>query len=415
MTSLHQKDYEKIAKGVLDDVRVIDLSRLFAGNVLTQTLADFGADVIKVEPPTGDTLRNWKTEYIETHWKIYSRNKKSLCLNLRDRRAINIVLKLIENAQILVESFRPGVLENMGLAPENLHKINPALIIVRISGWGQTGPYSQRPGFGTLIEGISGFASMNGFEDREPVLPPMYLADGIAGLTGASATLIALRNVEHNHGKGQVIDLPLLDPLFTILGPHAAHYQLTGKVKKRTGSRSSNSAPRNVYRCKDGKYVCLSGSVQKMAERLFTAIGRPDMITSPKFSTNAARLKNVEELDKIIGDFIGQHDLNDNLAFFEKHQITVGPIYDISQIVEDEHFISREIIAEYPDKDMKTIPMHGIAARLTETPGSIATPAPTLGADNEAVLATIGIDKQGFKTLVQDGIVIAGDGNKLEK
>lgn len=415
MTNLHQKEYEKSAKGVLDDVRVIDLSRLFAGNVLTQTLADFGADVIKVEPLTGDTLRNWKTENIETHWKIYSRNKKSLCLNLRDRRAIDIVLKLVKNAHILVESFRPGVLENMGLAPQTLHQINPALIIVRISGWGQTGPYAQRPGFGTLIEGISGFASMNGFDDREPVLPPMYLADGVAGLTGASAVLIALRNVEHNQGKGQVIDLPLLDPLFTILGPHAANYQLTGKVKKRTGSRSSNSAPRNVYRCKDGNFVCLSGSVQKMAERLFVAIGRPDMVTSPKFSTNAARLKNVEELDKIIGDFIGQYNMKDALEFFEKRQITVGPIYNISQIIEDEHFISREIVADYPDKDMQKIPMHGIAAHLLDTPGSISRPAPELGADNKSVLAELGIDDETYETLLQEGVVHAADGKKLEK
>src|ERR1044071_2537383 len=177
MTPLHRRDYQPDVRGTLDGVRILDLSRLFAGNVLTQILGDFGAEVIKVEPPEGDTLRAWKTEGIATHWKVYSRNKKSLCLGLRDPRACEIIRKLVPSAAIFIESFRPGVLEKMGLSPETLLALNPGLVIVRISGWGQDGPYAQRPGFGTVIEGMSGFASMNGFADREPVLPPMYLAD----------------------------------------------------------------------------------------------------------------------------------------------------------------------------------------------------------------------------------------------
>src|SRR4051794_21694191 len=265
MTQLHRRDYEPGRRGTLAGVRILDLSRLFAGNVLTQILGDFGAEVIKVEPPEGDTLRAWKTAGVATHWTIYSRNKKSLCLGLRDPRAADIVRKLVPSARMLVESFRPGVLEKMGLAPDALLALNPGLVIVRISGWGQDGPYAQRPGFGTVIEGFSGFAAITGFADREPVLPPMYLADGVAGLTGASAALIALREVEVNGGRGQVIDLPLLDPLFAILSPQAANYRLTGAVKPRTGSRSTNSAPRNAYRCRDGAYVSPSGSIQKMA------------------------------------------------------------------------------------------------------------------------------------------------------
>src|ERR1700712_325445 len=209
MPPLHQRDYQPGQSGTLNGVRVIDLSRLFAGNALTQVLGDFGAEIIKVEPPEGDTLRAWKTEGVGTHWKIYARNKKSLCLSLRDPRAIDIVKALVPSAAIFIESFRPGVLEKMGLGPDVLLALNPALVVIRISGWGQTGPYAQRPGFGTVIEGASGFAAINGFADREPVLPPMYLADGIAGLFGASAAMIALREVEVNGGQGQVIDLPL--------------------------------------------------------------------------------------------------------------------------------------------------------------------------------------------------------------
>lgn len=401
MEKLHSRSYEQDAKGTLDGIRVLDLSRLFAGNLLTQILADFGADVVKVEPPEGDTLRAWKTEGVATHWKNYARNKRSLCLNLRNGSSIDIIKRLVPSAHILVESFRPGVLERMGLAPDVLHTINPNLVIVRISGWGQDGPYNQRPGFGTLIEGISGFAAMNGFPDREPVLPPMYLADGTAGLYGASAVMMALREVEVNGGRGQVIDLPLLDPLFAILGPQAANYRLTGQVKPRSGSRSTNTAPRNAYKCSDGYYVSLSGSVQKMAERLFRAIGRPELVDDPRFRTNADRLRNVEELDAIIGTFIADRTQAENVAFFEAAEVTIGPIYDTSQIVEDPHVIARELVADYPDADMGQMPLHHVVPRLSGTPGSIRTPAPGLGEHNRTILAEAGFSEQDF---VEPGI-----------
>lgn len=276
--ALSKRDYEPGAQGPLSGLRVLDLSRLFAGNLLTQILGDFGAEVIKVEPPAGDTLRGWLVNGISAHWKIYARNKKSLCLELRKPEARDLLLRFVPSAQVFVESFRPGTLETMGLSPEVLLERNPKLVIVRISGWGQTGPYSRRPGFGTLVEAMSGFASMNGFPDREPLLPPTHLADGIAGLYGAASTMIALREVEQNGGRGQAIDLSLLDPMFSILGPHAVSYRLTGKSKAPVGNRSTNSSPRNVYKCKDGKYVALSASTEKMAARLFRAIGRPELI-----------------------------------------------------------------------------------------------------------------------------------------
>lgn len=401
--SLKQRDYTPDATGPLTGVRVLDLSRLVAGNTLTQVLGDFGAEVIKVEPPAGDTLRAWRTDDVQINWKLYARNKKSLGLELREPEARELLLKLIPSARIFVESYRPGTLEKMGLEPERLLEINPRLVIVRISGFGQEGPYRRRPGFGTLIEGMSGFASFNGFADREPVLPPMYLADTIAGLYGAAGVMVALREAERPEGKGQVIDLPLLDPLLAVLGPQAANYRMTGTPKPRTGSRSTNIAPRNAYLCQDGRYVALSGAVQKMVERLFHAIGRPDLVTDPRFRTNAARVENVEALDAIIGAFVAERTQAENVAFFEAAEVTIGPIYDISQVLEDPHVIERELIADYPDAEMEAFPMHHVVPRLGGTPGSIRTPAPDLGQHNRDLLADIGVDEDTYQALLDSG------------
>ena len=403
--TLAKRDYTGGGRGALDGVRVLDLSRLVAGNTLTGVLADFGAEVIKVEPAAGDTLRAWRTKDVQVNWKLYARNKKSLALELRNAEAKALLLKLVAKADIFVESFRPDVLETMGLGPDVLLAKNPKLVIVRISGWGQAGPYRRRPGFGTLVEGISGFASFNGFADREPVLPPIYMADSYAGLYGAIGTMVALRESEVNGGQGQVIDLPLLDPLFHVLGPQAASFRLTGKVKPRTGSRSTNSGPRNAYRTKDGRYVALSASTQKMAERVFTSIGRADLIDNPRYRTNADRVKHAEELDAIIGEFVGVRTQAENVAFFEKAEVTIGPIYDISQILEDPHFIEREVIADYPDPDMEWFPMHHVVPRLSGTPGAIRTHAPRLGQHNRELLAEVGVDDARYRALVAAGAV----------
>jgi len=387
---------------------VLDLSRLFAGNLLTQILGDFGAEVIKVEPRAGDTLRAWHTNGVAIHWKIYARNKRSLCLDLHRPEARQLLLRLLPSAHLFIESFRPGTIEKMGLAPETLLEHHPKLVIIRISGWGQSGPYRRRPGFGTLIEAMSGFAALNGFADREPVLPPMYLADGVAGLYGASAAMIALREVEKNGGQGQVIDLPLLDPLFAILGPHAANYRLTGKLKPRTGSRSTNTAPRNVYKCKDGEYVALSASTEKMAQRVLHAIGRPELANDPRFRTNADRVNHVEELDGIIGAFIAQRTQAENVAFFEQAEVTIGPVYDISQILEDPHIIERELVADYPDPEMDALPMHHEVPRFLGTPASIRTPAPRLGEHNRELLHEIGVNDAAYEQLLASGVAAEG-------
>jgi crotonobetainyl-CoA:carnitine CoA-transferase CaiB-like acyl-CoA transferase len=391
--------------GPLHGVRILDLSRLVAGNTLTMALADLGADVIKVEPTKGDTLREWKVAGVETAWKAYSRNKRSLCLNLRNPSALEVLLQLLKSAHVFVESFRPGTLEAMQLSPDTLLHVNPKLIIARISGWGQTGPYAQRPGFGTLVEGISGFASMNGFADREPVLPPIYLGDMTAGLYGAIGILAALREVEVNGGRGQVIDVPLLDPLFSILGAQAANYRLTGTIKPRTGSRSTNSAPRNVYRTADDHWVCLSASTQGMTERLFRTIDRPELIFDPRFASNETRLKHIEELDEIIAGFIRQRNRRECLEFFAEAGVTVGPVYDMADIEQDPHFHARQIVVELPDSALGTVPVHNISPRLMNTPGSFRHAAPSLGEHTQEILRESGYKDAEIRTLITEGVV----------
>ncbi len=384
----------------LGGIRVLDLSRLVAGNMVSLQLADFGAEVVKIEDPRkGDPLRDWRVNGISVHWKVYARNKKSVTLNLRAPEGLDLLRKLAGSAQVFIENFRPGTLEEMGLGPDVLHDINPKLIIVRVSGWGQDGPYRDRPGFGSLVEGVSTFAAKNGFADRPPVLPPLALADMIAGLYGAMAVMIALREVEQKGGKGQVIDLPLLDPVFSILGPEAAIYKLTQRVEPRVGSRSHNTAPRNVYETKDGRFISISASIQSMAERLYRAIGRADMNDDPRFRTNTDRVKNIDEAERPVAEFIKARTLVDALAVFEAAEVTAAPVYDIDQFIADRHVQAREIVPELPDDEMGAVPMHAVVPRLSGTPGEIRTAAPALGAHNEEILSGLGLSAAAIESL----------------
>ncbi|RVU15477.1 CaiB/BaiF CoA transferase family protein [Methylobacterium oryzihabitans] len=381
------------ADGPLAGVRVLDLSRLVAGNMLSLQLADFGADVIKLEPGKGDPLRHWQENGIPAWWKVYSRNKRSIRLDLKTPEGKATLRALVPTAQVLVEGFRPGVMEAAGFAPEVLHGLNPKLVVVRISGFGQTGPYAQRPGFGSLIEAMSGFAAKNGFADKPPALPNLALADMVAGLSGAFATLAALRVAERPGGLGQVVDLSLLEPLHATLGPDAAIHRLTGRSPSRLGNRVSITAPRNVYPTRDGEWIALSASTQDMAARLFSAIGRPEMIADPRFATNSARLDNVEEVDAVVGGFIAARDLAENLAYFEKAEVTVGPVYDPAGFAEDPHVRGRGVLVEVDDPEVGPVPMHAPFPRLSRTPARIRRLAPSLGQDEEAVRAEIGAAK----------------------
>jgi crotonobetainyl-CoA:carnitine CoA-transferase CaiB-like acyl-CoA transferase len=276
---------------------------------------------------------------------------------------------------------------------------------VRVSGFGQTGPYAKRPGFGTLVEAMSGFASRNGFDDREPVLPPLAMADMIAGLSGAMATVIAVRNVEVNGGRGQVIDVSLLESIFSILGPEAAIFKLSRKARRRVGSASEGTSPRNVYATSDGGWVAISASTQAMTERLFRAIGRDDLNQNPAFKTNAERVKRREEVDAIVGGFIKQRTLTDAVRFFEEALVTAAPVYDIGQFLEDPHVQERGIVVEVPDDDMGEVPMHAIVPRMSDTPGPLRYPAPTVGQHNREIFSRIGYSDERIAALTQKGVI----------
>jgi crotonobetainyl-CoA:carnitine CoA-transferase CaiB-like acyl-CoA transferase len=396
--------FDPTATGPLDGLRVLDLTRLVAGNMTSLQLADFGADVIKVEPPSGDPLRDWRDGGHEFHWKIYARNKRSIVLNFRHGDAKAALLRLVAGADVFMENFRPGTLETMGLGPDVLLKANPCLIIVRVSGFGQTGPYAPLPGFGTLVEAMSGFAARTGFADREPVLPPLALADMIAGLYGAFAVMMALRARDHS-GRGQVIDVPLLEAMFSVLGPEAAIYRQTGAVKERSGSGSNTSAPRNVYRCKDGGYVALSGSTETMARRVFKAIGRPDMIADERFACNAARVKHRTLVDEAVGGWFSTRTRDEALKTMREAGVTVGPVYTIADAVCDAHFREREIIVDVEDAELGTVPMHNIVPRLSESAGVWRRPAPRLGEHTDAVLAEAGFNDDDIARLKEAGAV----------
>ncbi len=390
----------------LAGVRVLDLSRLVAGNALTGQLADFGADVVKVEDPgTGDDLRAWRCQGVATYWKQYSRNKRSLALDLRSDAGRALVLELAAHADVLVESFRPGTLEKWGLSPQALWQHQPKLLIARISGWGQTGPYSHKGGFGTLIEAMSGFAAMNGFADRPPVLPPLPLADQVAGMMGTSAVLAALRHVEVQGGAGQVIDLALFDPLLSILGPLAANHRLTGEVAPRTGSRIGTTAPRNVYATADGGWVALSASMQSMVAKLFDTIGRPELTADPRFASNAGRVAHVEELDQIVGDWIAARSTTDNLAAFDAAGVTVGPVATIADLIDHPLVVGRGILVDAPDPELGTMAMPAVPVRLSATPGTIRSPAPALGEHSRAVLVQAGLSEDRIAALLAAGVV----------
>ncbi|MDR5907524.1 CoA transferase [Franzmannia qiaohouensis] len=379
------------ASGPLEGVRVVDMSRLVAGNMTTHVLADYGADVIKVEHPTrGDDLRNWRCEETDIYWKVYSRNKRSLSIDIKSTEGKDNLLRLVDTAQILVENFLPGTLEKLGLGPDELLKQNPNLVILRISGWGQTGPYKNRPGFGTLVEAMSGWAYVNGHPDKPPTLPPLAMADMVAGLYGVGAVLTALRAIEINNTGGQVIDLSLFEPIFSMIGAEASQYKLTGKPTMRSGNQSTHTAPRNIYICSDGSYVAMSGSMQTMAERVFDTIGRPELKTDPRFVNNDARVRNRDELDEIIGSFIKQRTQAENLELFERYGVTVGPVCSIADLMEHPFVIGRDVLVELPDTDMGTLPMHNIIPRMSSTPGVFRRPAPVLGEHNEEILRELG-------------------------
>ena len=384
------KSFDLSRTGPLDGIRVLDLSRLVAGNMLSVVLGDFGADVIKVENPgRGDDLRHWRVGGIETWWKVYGRNKRSLELNLKDAKALSRLKALVKTSDVFIENFVPGKLEALGLSPEILLDLNPKLIIVRVTGWGQTGPYANKPGFGTLVEAMSGYAHINGFPDKPPALPPLATADMVAGLYGAFAVLVAVREVEQNDGTGQIIDLSLFESMFSLVASEAVKHRVTGEVSFRSGNQSVNTAPRNIYMSADGKYVALSGSMQSMFERLVRTIGRPDLIEDPMFATNDDRIHNRDALDKILQDYFGTRTIANILEIMDEAGVTVAPVLSVADLMDHPFVVDRGVLEELADEDLGACPLNAPVPRLSSTPGGFRRPAPKLGEHTREILQSL--------------------------
>ena len=390
----------------LENFRILDLSRLAAGNMVSHMFADFGADVIKVEKPgKGDDLRNWQVNDVAHWWAVYSRNKRSIALNLKEEEGLKLLKELVKSADVFIENFVPGTLEKWGVGPDKLLELNKNLIILRISGWGQTGIYKDAPGFGSLVEGMSGFASMTGEENQKPLLPPLALADMVAGLTGFGAILMAVIASKKNQIGGQVIDLSLFEPLFSILGPWAASYKISGKIPPRIGNRSNVAAPRGIYKTKDNKFVSLSASMQSMWEKLAITIGAQELINDPKFLTNSDRLSNQDDLDDVISNFIKKFDRDPLLKLFSEEGITVGPVLDISEIIEHPYVLDRKILIEHYNNNYGNILMHQAFPRLSKTPGKVKSSAPSIGENTNDILKEIGLTKSQIDKLRENKII----------
>ena len=374
--------------------------------MVSHMFADFGADVIKIEKPgKGDDLRNWQVNDVAHWWAVYSRNKRSIALNLKEEEGLKLLKELVKSADVFIENFVPGTLEKWGVGPDKLLELNKNLIILRISGWGQTGIYKDAPGFGSLVEGMSGFASMTGEENQKPLLPPLALADMVAGLTGFGAILMAVIASKKNQIGGQVIDLSLFEPLFSILGPWAASYKISGKIPPRIGNRSNVAAPRGIYKTKDNKFVSLSASMQSMWEKLAITIGAQELINDPKFLTNSDRLSNQDDLDDVISNFIKKFDRDPLLKLFSEKGITVGPVLDISEIIEHPYVLDRKILIEHYNNNYGNILMHQAFPRLSKTPGKVKSSAPSIGENTNDILKEIGLTKSQIEKLRENKII----------
>lgn len=383
----------------LSNLKVLDLSSLYAGPWISTYLGDFGADVLKIEHPRGDNARAWglKKDGIPLWWKVISRNKSLLALDLNLDRDREVVRRLVKEADVVIENFRPGRMERWGLGYDDLAAINPGLVMVRVTGYGQTGPMAHEPGFGTLAEAFSGFAYMTGQEDGPPTLPPFGLADGVAASVGIGACLTALYWRDVRGGTGQMIDLSLYEPLFSILGPQVTEYTQTGNVQRRNGNRSPRTSPRNAYETLDDGWVVLSAGTQQIADRIFRAVGRGELCEDERFSTPEARRRNADEIDGFVSSWISDHKTSEVLAAFRAEQAPISVIYSTDQIVRDEHFQFRQSIVTLPDADLGEVTMQNVVPRLSRTPGRIRWTGQTdIGAGMDRIKDWIGEDYQSF-------------------
>jgi crotonobetainyl-CoA:carnitine CoA-transferase CaiB-like acyl-CoA transferase len=391
----------------LEGLRVLDAATLFAGPLAATILGDFGAEVIKIEHPKGDPVRyhGHRKDGVPLWWKMIGRNKRAVSLNLSLPEGQEMMRGLTAKADVLIEGFRPGTLERWNLSPERLQEENPGLVIARVTGFGQFGPYHRRPGFGTLAEAMSGFAAITGEPDGPPTLPPFGLADGIAALSTVAAVMIALKARERS-GRGQVVDLAIIEPILTVLGPQPLWYDQLGVVQKRRGNRSVNNAPRNTYPTRDGRWVAISTSAQNIAERVMRLVGHPEVIDEPWFASGAERAKHADELDAMVGGWIAEHDLDEVVRVFEEAQAAVAPIYDIRDIFEDPQFRALDTITTVEDEELGPLKMQNVLFRLSETPGKVGWAGRRVGQDNDEVYSELlGIGAEKLRDLKERGVV----------
>jgi crotonobetainyl-CoA:carnitine CoA-transferase CaiB-like acyl-CoA transferase len=380
----------------LSGIRVLDLATLFAGPLVATFLGDFGAEVIKIEHPRGDPVRgHGHAKNGAGLWaKMINRNKRMLTLDLSKTEAQSILCELAQGADVLIENFRPGTLEKWNIGPETLRANNPRLVVLRMTAFGQHGPYAKRPGFGTIAESLSGFASITGQPDGPPTLPPFGLADGIAGLAGTIAATFALYARDARGGTGQVIDVAIIEPILTILGAQVTVFDQLGVIQQRTGNRSANNAPRNTYKTRDDKWVAISTSSQSIAERVMRLVGHPEVIDEPWFGAGVQRAQHGDELDAFVGDWIAKRSQDEVVRAFEEAEAAVAPIYDAEDILKDPQYAALESIITVPDEELGPLKMQNVLFRMLGTPGRVRWSGRRIGQDTDAILAELGMSQE---------------------
>jgi crotonobetainyl-CoA:carnitine CoA-transferase CaiB-like acyl-CoA transferase len=402
------QDGDERRDGPLTGIRVLDLGTVYAAPIAAMLLGDYGADVIKVEHPRGDPARThgWNKDGHGLWWKVISRNKRTVTLNMSKPEGQDILRRLAADADVVIENFRPGIMERWNLGPEQLQQINPRLVMLRLTGFGQSGPYAQRRAFGTLAEAMSGFAHQTGQEDGPPTLPPFGLADGVAGIAGALAVMLAFYHRDTNGGRGQVIDLSLLEPLVGILGPGPSVYDQLGIVAGRHGNRSPNNAPRNAYLTKDGRWVAISASATSVAERVMRLVGRPDIAEKPWFSSAGERVLRGELIDGVVSAWIRDRNFDEVVSAFQEAGAALAPIYDVEQLMNDPQVQARESITTIEDEDLGPLRMQSLMFRLLDTPGRIRFGGRRLGQDNDHVYpGLLGLEGDDLAKLHEEGII----------
>jgi len=397
-------------KKPLEGVKILELGNLVAAPFAGKLFAEFGAEVIKVEEPTkGDPLRNWRVMHNDTSvwWYVQSRNKKSITVNLRDEQGQKIIKQLVQKVDVVLENFKPGTLEKWGLGLEELREINPSIIMTRVSGYGQTGPYREKPGFGSVAEAIGGLRYITGYPDLAPVRVGIAIGDLTAGLYAVIGTLLALRARDQNPDKkGQLVDVALYESVFSLLEGILPEYDLTGVVRERSGSTLPGIAPSNTYECADGKHLVIGGNGDKIFQRLMIAIGREDLANEPTYSTNQGRADNVKFIDNVIEQWTKQYPLKEAQRILDEVSVPVGPIYGIKEIVADEQYKARDMLQEIELPDGKKVLVPGIVPKLSETPGEIKWNGPKLGEHNEEIYTEfMNFTIEDFKELKERGVI----------